>query len=149
MGGQSTGTTIPLDSAVGHVTGAARFLADLPRRADELWVGFVPSPLASGRILSIDTAAARAFPGVAAVLTAADLPAARRFGPLVEDEPVLAEEEVLYVGQPVAVIAAESLESLDQARALVELHLAETPAILSIEDALARQKFLGPEVRFQ
>ncbi|MFN9372780.1 MAG: xanthine dehydrogenase molybdopterin binding subunit [Planctomycetaceae bacterium] len=147
--GRATGTTIPLDSAVGHVTGAAQFLADLPRRADELWVGFVPSPLASGRILSIDAMAARALPGVAAVLTAAELPAARRFGPLVEDEPVLAEEEVLYVGQPVAVIAAESQEILDKARELVRLNLAETPAILSIEDALAQQRFLGPEVRFQ
>lgn len=147
--GRATGTTIPLDSAVGHVTGAAQFLADLPRRADELWVGFVPSPLASGRILSIDAMAAGALPGVAAVLTAAELPAARRFGPLVEDEPVLAEEEVLYVGQPVAVIAAESQEILDKARELVRLNLAETPAILSIEDALAQQRFLGPEVRFQ
>ena len=46
----SVGTTIPHDSAVGHVTGAAAYIADLPRRADELVVGFVPSPQAAGRI---------------------------------------------------------------------------------------------------
>jgi xanthine dehydrogenase large subunit len=144
---QSTGTTIPLVSAVGHVTGHADFLADIPPRADELCVGFVPSPAASARIVGIDLAAARAVPGVVALLTAADLPAARRFGVLQEDEPVLADGEVLYVGQPVVIVAAESAESLERARDLVRLELAETPPILSIEQALAAQRFLGPEVR--
>ena len=144
---KSTGTTIPLVSAVGHVTGHADFLADIPPRADELCVGFVPSPAASARIVGIDLAAARAVPGVVALLTAADLPAARRFGVLQEDEPVLADGEVLYVGQPVVIVAAESAESLERARDLVRLELAETPPILSIEQALAAQRFLGPEVR--
>jgi len=146
---KSTGTTIPLDSAIGHVTGQAHFLADVPPRADELCVGFVPSPVASGRILGIDLAAARAVPGVVAVLTAADLPAARRFGVLQADEPVLADGEVLYVGQPVVIVAAESSESLERARDLVRLELAETPPILTIEQALAAQRFLGPETRLQ
>ena len=86
----SVGQSLPHDSASGHVTGAAAYIADLPRRSDELVVGFVPSPLACGRLRGIDLAAARAVPGIADLVTAADLPAARRFGPILPDEPVLA-----------------------------------------------------------
>ncbi len=143
------GKTIALDSAIGHVTGAADFLADIPARLDELCVGIVVSPLASGRIITIDVRAARACPGVALVLTAEDLPAARRFGPLQSDEPVLAEDEVLYVGQPMVVIAADCPATLEQAKKLVQLEIDETQPILFVEEAVARQRFLAPEQRFQ
>lgn len=145
----SVGKTIALDSAIGHVTGAAEFLADIPARADELCVGSVLSPVASGRIIVLDVTAARALPGVAVVITAENLPAARRFGPLQADEPVLAEGEVLYVGQPVAVIAADCPATLEQARNLVRLEIEASQPILSIEEAVARQQFLAPEERFQ
>lgn len=145
----SVGTPIALESAIGHVTGTADFLADIPPRSDELCVGLVVSPLASGRIIEVDVATARTLPGVAVVLTSDDLPAARRFGPLQADEPVLAEGEVLYVGQPVVVIAADCPATLDQARKLVRIEIEETPPILSVDEAVARQRFLGPEVRFQ
>ena len=50
----SVGKPIPHDSAVGHVTGTAPYIDDIPPRSDELFVGFVRSPLASGRIESFD-----------------------------------------------------------------------------------------------
>jgi xanthine dehydrogenase large subunit len=61
------GKPIPHDSAVGHVTGAALFIDDLPPRADELFVGFVGSPAAAGLIEAIELEAARGVPGVAAI----------------------------------------------------------------------------------
>jgi len=143
----SVGRTIPHDSAVGHVTGAAAYIADLPRRRDEVVVGFVPSPVASGRIRSIDLAAARRVPGVVDLLTAADLPGAKVWGPIIQDEPVLANDAVLYVGQPVVVIAAESQAALDEARRLVTLAIEPAEPILSIERAIELGRFIGPPRR--
>jgi|688.fasta_scaffold17666_2 xanthine dehydrogenase large subunit len=143
----SVGTTIPHDSAVGHVTGGAAYIADLPRRADELVVGFVPSPAACGKIRGIDLEAARSLPGVAAVITAADLPGARRFGPLFQDEPILADGEVLYVGQPVVILAGETQAALDEARRLVRIDVEPAEPIFSIEQALARGRLIGPARR--
>jgi xanthine dehydrogenase large subunit len=143
----SVGRTIPHDSAVGHVTGAAAYIADLPRRADEVVVGFVPSSVASGRLRGIDLEAARAVPGVVDFITAADLPAARTWGPIIQDEPFLAAGEVLYVGQPVVVIAAESQAALDEARRLVRLDIEAAEPILSIERAIESGRYIGPPRR--
>jgi xanthine dehydrogenase large subunit len=140
----SVGKPIPHDSAIGHVTGTAWYIDDLPPRADELFVGFVASPVASGRIEAIDTAAAKSLPGVVAIYTADDLPGEKRFGPLFRDEPFLADGEVLYVSQPVVVIAAASRTILEKARRLVKIRVAAHEPILSIERAVELQKFIGP-----
>jgi xanthine dehydrogenase large subunit len=140
----SVGRTIPHDSAVGHVTGSAAYIADLPRRSDELLVGFVPSPVACGRIRSLDLDAARRVPGVVDLVTAADLPAARVWGPIIKDEPVLADGEVLYVGQPVVVIAAETQVALEEARRLVRFDIEPAEPILTIERAIELGRFIGP-----
>jgi xanthine dehydrogenase large subunit len=143
----SVGRTIPHDSAEGHVTGSAAYIADLPRRSDEVVVGYVPSPVAAGRLLGVDLAAARAVPGVVDLVTAADIPGAKTWGPILQDEPVLADGEVLYVGQPVVVIAAESRAALDEARRLVRLEIEPAEPILTIERAVELGRFIGPERR--
>ncbi len=140
----SVGKTIPHDSATGHVTGTAPYLDDLPPRSDELVVGFIGSPIASGRIVSLDLAAARQVPGVVGVFTAADIPGKRIFGPVLQDEPVLAENELLYVGQPVVVVAAETRFALQAAKQLVKINATPTEPILSIEEAIEKDCFIGP-----
>ncbi len=147
--GPVVGRTTPHDSGRGHVTGAAHYIEDMPRREDEVVVGFVPSPRAAGRLRGIDTTAAAAVPGVVAVITAADLPAARRFGPLFQDEPILADGEVLYVGQPVVILAAESPEAMAAARRLVRIDIEPTEPILTIERAVELGRFIGPERRIR
>ena len=140
----NVGKTIPHDSAVGHVTGAAPYLDDLPMRTDELLVGFVCSPAAAGRIASIDLDDARTLPGVIGLYTSEDLPGEKHFGPLFKDEPVLAHDEVLYVGQPVVVIAAESRDALRAARRAVKINVNPSEPILSIERAIELGRFIGP-----
>ena len=97
-GGPSVGQSIPHDSAIGHVTGAAPYIDDLPRRVDELFVGFAGSPFAAGKIKSIEVEAAGQVEGVACVLTHDDVGPHNIFGPLFCDEPFLADGELLYVG---------------------------------------------------
>jgi xanthine dehydrogenase large subunit len=143
----SAGKPIPHDSAVGHVTGQALYLDDAPSMVGELHVGFVASPIACGKLDGIDALAARAIPGVVAVLTTADVPGHNFFGPLAADEPFLAAGQLLYVGQPVAVVAAETRDALACALAAVKLAYAEESAILTIEEAIRQQRFLGVERR--
>ncbi len=141
--GTVVGTSQPHDAAIGHVTGAITFIDDVPTRHDELVVGLVTSQVARGRIVRIDIDAARALPGVVAILTAHDLPAARHFGPLVRDEPILALDAVHYVGQPVVIVAATSESALRGAMATVHLEIAPTEAVLSINDAIAANAYLS------
>lgn len=140
----SIGKPLPHDSARGHVTGAARYIDDLPRVEGELCVDFVGSPVAAGRIRSIDFTAARAVPGVVAVLTHFDL-AGHIFGPIIADEPFLAAEEVTYIGQPVVVIAADNAAAAKRARELVVIDVEEREPILSIDDAIRAKSYIGPQ----
>ena len=144
-GGSSVGKSIPHDSAVGHVTGTAPYIDDLPRRVDELYVGFVGSPIASGTLDSVDVSIASEVAGVACVLTATDVGPHNIFGPLFCDEPFLADKELLYVGQPVVLIGAETEEALDAARKLVSIETTETKPTFLIDDAIAAESFIGPK----
>jgi xanthine dehydrogenase large subunit len=139
----SVGKHIPHDSAAGHVTGQALYLDDAPEMVGELFAGFVPSPIAAGTLTGVDASAALAIPGVVAVYTADDVPGHNMFGPLAADEPFLADEALLYVGQPVAVVAATSREALARGIAAVKVAYDEHTPILSIEKAIEARRFLG------
>jgi xanthine dehydrogenase large subunit len=143
------GKPIPHDSAREHVTGEAVYLDDLPPVRYELLVDFVGSPLAHARIKSIDTTAAARQDGIVAVYTSADVPGENTFGPVFHDEELLAEKVCHYIGQPIVVLAGTSKQALLAAKAGVRIELEKLPAVLTIEDAIARQQFIGPTRRIQ
>ncbi|MBI2983352.1 MAG: molybdopterin-dependent oxidoreductase, partial [Chloroflexi bacterium] len=96
--------------AADKVKGEFAYASDL--RADGMLVGStLRSPHAHARIRSIDVSKARAMPGVRAVLTAADLPTRELIGLMKLDQPVLARDVVCYVGEPVALVAADDVDS--------------------------------------
>jgi len=90
-----------------QVTGQAMYGVDL-RAPDMLWAKAVRSPYPHARIVRIDPARALSIPGVVDVVTARDIPY-NRYGFTHEDQRVLADDRVRYVGEPVAVVAAETL----------------------------------------
>jgi xanthine dehydrogenase large subunit len=139
----SLGKPIPHDAAREHVCGEAAYIDDLPPLRGELWVDVVGSPVAHGRIISIDVDAARRVEGIAAVLTAADVPH-NLFGPVFHDEELLAQDVVHYLGQPVVAIAGERKEAVAAAKALVKIEVESLPPVLTIEEAIARQQLIGP-----
>ena len=105
-----------------------------------LWGRTLRSPHAAARILSIDTSAAWAIPGVRAVLTAADVPGAPNFGLEHRDQPVFAREVVRHFGEPVAAVAADHPETARRAcAAIVVEYVAESPLVdpSAAADALA------------
>jgi len=120
---------------VPKVTGDFAFGSDL-RAENMLWGVTVRSPHAAARILGVDLSAAAAAPGVAAVLTAADVPGRKTFGLEFCDQPVLAEDVIRYVGEPVALVAAETLEEARAAAALVEVRYEPLPVVSDMEQAL-------------
>src|SRR5688572_5317735 len=115
------------------VTGKARYSGDV-QIPGMLWARFLLSPHPHARILRIDTTAAKAVPGVHAVLTGADI-GNRRFGRFLYDWSVLAYERVLYVGERVAAVAAESRDAAEEAVNAIVVEYEELPAILDPDDA--------------
>lgn len=113
------------------VTGATRFTADL-ELAGLLHAQLVLSHLASARIRTIQTSAARAVPGVVEIVTGADLPDLGMGGP---DRP-LAADRVFYVGQPVAAVIAQTAAAAADGAALVELELEDLGAVTAPEQAM-------------
>lgn len=117
------------------VTGAARYAADFSREG-MLHVAFVGSPYPHALVRDVDVAAARAVPGVVAVLTGADVRPAR-FGRRLQDWPVLAWERVRFIGDRVAAVAAETLAAAEEAARRVEVAYEELPALFDPRAALA------------
>jgi xanthine dehydrogenase large subunit len=138
------GKAIPHDSSREHVTGEAVYIDDMAPPWNELLVDFVGSHLAYGRIRSIDMTVAFRLDGIVAALTHADVPGENTFGPVFHDEELLASTECHYVGQPVVALAGTSREALQAARKAVRIELEPLPAVLTIEDAIAQQQFIGP-----
>ena len=120
-----------------RVTGAQEYLADIPFE-DVLHTRLVTVPCGRARIVSIDTSAAQAVPGVELVLTAADLPQpVPRYGPQYQDRPVLAVGETKFHGEPVAAVAAETKDAAEEAARLVRVEYEELPGVYDVEQALA------------
>ena len=118
------------------VSGKTKYSADM-QPPGLLWAAFATSPYAHAKIVSIDTSAAKAFPGVKAVLTSADIGPGKRSGRMLYDLPVLAYDKVIYIGDRVAAVAAETREAAEEAARLVEVEYEELPAVLDAKSALA------------
>lgn len=109
------------------VTGAAKYAADFAMPG-MLRAAFLVSPHRHARIVSISTQRAAAIPGVHAIITGADVPGAR-YGRRLLDRPVLAWDRVLFVGDRVAAVAAETSEIAAAAVAAIEVEYEELPAV--------------------
>ncbi|HEY1364244.1 MAG TPA: xanthine dehydrogenase molybdopterin binding subunit [Xanthobacteraceae bacterium] len=132
------------DSAVGHVTGGARYLDDIPTVPGTLEAALVLSPHAHARIRRLDYARALAVPGAVVAVTAADIPGRNDIAPIRTDEPALAAGVVEYEGQPLAAVAAATLDAARAAARLVEVDYEPLPAVLTIEEAIAGEHLVAP-----
>ena len=128
---------LPHDAARLHVTGAARYVDDIPLPRGTLHLAFGLSEVARGTLRALDLDAVRAAPDVVAVLTAADLPHANDVSPAAHDEPLLAEGRVHYAGQPLFLVVARSHRAARRAARLARVEIDAEPPILTIEEALA------------
>src|ERR1700736_1922656 len=116
------------------------------RRDGMLYGATLRSPHPHARIVSIDTGAAQAAPGVRAVLTQADLPGKKTFGLDVQDQPVLAIEVVRYAGEPAAIVAAEDPE---RTRAALEKIAVNYEVLAPVTDMVRAREPASPAVHPQ
>src|SRR5581483_11551488 len=132
------GKSVQKIDGLGHVTAQTRYVDDL-RFPDLQYTAMHRSPYPHARILRIDTSAAERLPGVAAVVTHRDV-ANNLHGllaPAVEpDEPLLAEHEVCYVGQPIAAVAAADVATAREAAALIQVEYEELPAVFDPRESV-------------
>src|SRR3954451_23748132 len=135
----SVGKNIPHDSAVGHVSGESVYIDDMAPLRGELIVDFVWSPVAHGRIRGIDFGDAASF---AHLFTYRDLHH-NLFGAIIQDELLLAEDVVSFIGHPIVVIAAESRALIRKAKAAIKLDIEELEPVFTIDEAKRRRSFIG------
>jgi CO/xanthine dehydrogenase Mo-binding subunit len=126
----------------GKVTGEAKFFSDMAL-PNMLYAKVARSKYPHAEIRKINTAKAEAVPGVVAVLTHKDVPALNGFGILIPDQPVLCSDKVRYLGDAVAVVAAESLEAAERAAELVEADYVPLP---TVSDPLEAMRPDAPKV---
>ena len=127
----------PHDSAKLHVTGAARYVDDIPIPAKTLHLAFGLSNIAKGKIKSIDLSAVREAPGVADIILSHDLPFKNDVAPNANDEPLLADINVNFIGQPIFIVAANSHTEARYAAKLAIIEYTEEQPVLSIKEAIS------------
>jgi len=138
---KSAPRAIPHESAHKHVTGEALYTDDFGARKKMLEVWPVCAPHARATILKRDATEARTMPGIAAVLLAEDVPGVNDVGAVRHDEVLLADKEVIYHGQIIALVVGETQEACRNAAAKVVVEYEPLPAILKIEEAIAQNSF--------
>lgn len=137
MAGTLVGRSVPRIDALGKVTGSAEFGSDIYIK-HQLYGKILRSPYAHAKILNIDVSKAKALKGVHVVLTSADIEDKYpgRFGPNVVDHRIFAKDTVLFQGDEVAAVAAETEEIAEEAVNLIEVQYDELEPLLDPYKAL-------------
>ncbi|NQU65740.1 MAG: xanthine dehydrogenase family protein [SAR324 cluster bacterium] len=117
------------------ITGKLKYGADYPQEGF-LHGKILRSPHPHALIKSIDVEKAKKLPGVAAVLTGKDVPGRNSFGAILPDQPVICEDKVRFVGDGVALVAAETEEIAHEALSLIQVEYEVLPAVFDPRDAL-------------
>jgi aldehyde oxidoreductase len=140
------GVSHPRPSAMAKACGTANFTADYHIRG-ALELAVFRSEIPHARIVSIDASQAEKMPGVAGVLTAADIKGTNILKYIVADRPVLCKDEVRYIGDPIVAVAADTRENAAAALQKVQVQLDPLPALSDPEAALAATAVqLHPEI---
>ncbi|MCB6177257.1 xanthine dehydrogenase family protein molybdopterin-binding subunit [Rhodobacter sp. Har01] len=141
------GASVKRREDVRFLTGKGRYTDDINIRG-QLYAFFLRSDVAHGKLKAVHTAAAAAMPGVVQVFTAADFAAVGgipcgwqvtdRFGKVMQEpkHPVLADGKVRHVGDPIAMVVAETLDQARDAAEAIDVEIDELPPVLNMKDAL-------------
>ncbi len=133
----TVGVSTPRIDGIEKVTGEAKFTGDL-MMPGLLEAKVLRSPLPHALIESIDTSKAESLPGVVAILTRDDLgDIDPYYGNCLRDRAVVAIDRVRFVGEPVAVVAAEDALTAEEALSLIDVHYQELPCVADLDAALA------------
>jgi len=137
------------ESAIRQVSGQARYVDDIPEAATLRYAAVGLSNVATGTITKLDMDKVRTSPGVLDVITVDDVPGYIDIAPVFDGDPVLANKTVLYHGQPLFAVLAETTDLARKATLHAKVKISETQACLSIEQAKQQQNFVRPPHKMQ
>nr|WP_245153763.1 xanthine dehydrogenase molybdopterin binding subunit [Allopusillimonas ginsengisoli] len=141
---RATGKSLVHESADLHVSGEATYTDDIPELIGTLHAALGLSAKAHARVVSMDLEPVRQAAGVVAVLTAQDIPGENNCGPVLHDDPLLADGLVQYIGQPMFLVVADSHDAARRAARMARVEYEEKPAVLSPQQAKAEQSMVLP-----
>jgi xanthine dehydrogenase molybdopterin binding subunit len=130
------------NSILHHITGKSIYVNDIALSKAALHAVPFYSSKAHAKIISINCNKARELKGVQAIINYQSIPGKNQMGPIKHDETCLAEDEVHFIGQAIALIAADTRDIAIKAADLIEIEYEELAAILTREDALAKGELL-------
>ena len=135
---------IPIhDSSLRHSTGQAVYIDDMPEQENLLHAAPILSKIACGKIININSDKLNNLPFFTKVITAKDIPGENEIGPIKNGEPVLADDYISYLGQPIGIVLAETHQEAIYATSLVEIETEiTTKPILNLDDAFKQKSFL-------
>jgi xanthine dehydrogenase large subunit len=141
---------LPHDSATKHVAGTATYVDDIPTPAGTLHLAPGYAPIAAGRVTALILDKVRTAPGVVTVLTAADIPGKNDVSPKeVGDDPLIADEKVMFYGQVVFVVVAETRAAARRAVQLARFQTAPGRPLIDVDDALVANATVLPDYSFE
>jgi xanthine dehydrogenase large subunit len=148
-GWAEVGKPHPHESARLHVLGQATYTDDVPEAQGTLHAALGLSSKPHATLGAVDLAAVRASPGVVAVLTVDDIPGTNDCGPIIHDDPILADGLVMYVGQPIFIVVADTHDNARRAARLAKVTYNELPAVLTPQAARAAQSYVLPPMQLR
>jgi xanthine dehydrogenase large subunit len=132
-----------------HVRGESIYLDDIPVVNGTLYASVFDSPVAHGKIISINTAEAEAMSGVVRIFTAKDVPGENQIGGIIPDEELLASTHVHFCGMPIALVVAISDEAAKAAVKKIKVEINPLPIITDPREAKEKGELIIPPRTFQ
>ncbi len=136
------------EDLIKHVKGESKFLDDLIIPGGTLHALIFDSVIAHGKIKKLNLEKAKSLKGIVDILTFRDIPGKNQIGNIIADESLLAENEVHYVGEPIAIIVADTLETAKRAKALIDIEFEELPVITDPREAYKSGSLITEPVTF-
>jgi xanthine dehydrogenase large subunit len=131
-----------------HTRGESVYLDDIPVLSGTLYAACFDSPIAHGKLISIDTSAAEKMKGVVKVLTYKDVTGENQIGGIIQDEPLFADHEVHFAGMPIALVLAETDEAARHAAKKIKAIIEPLPVITDPRQAAAKGELIIPPRTF-
>ena len=132
-----------------HVTGKSVYVDDIPVQIGTLYGVVFGSPKAHGKITHLDLSKAESLEGVEKIFTYKDIPGHNQIGGIIEDEPLLAENEVHFIGNPVAFVVAKNESIARKATKLIKIAIEELEVITDPREAKEKGNLLIPPRTFK
>ena len=127
-----------------HVKGESQFVDDLLTPAGLLHIIVFASSIAHGKIIKLDYSEALKSIGVAGIITSKDIPGENQIGGIIQDETLLAEEYVHFIGQPIALVVADTILNAKDACAKIKIEFEELPVIIDPREACQKGELIMP-----